>query len=180
MQLAKLFDATSWSRAGWTGIAWAVPGDLPVMALLFTDRDAARSIFAGWQRTLGDVDHRDLLRVAVLEGELPGMPPGYTVHLGLDVASATSQLGAAREVAYDVTDGDVWHRMPNPGSAHLRAFKQAYARAGRYFLMPAHLASGGADFQPDLAIGKTRLTFRQVADVPRTDDPDSAVWRPAR
>lgn len=177
LALPKLIDERLWARAGWTGIAWAVPGDMPVMAPLFTDPDAARAIFSGWRQVLGDVDHQELLRVAIIEGDVPSLAPGYAAHLGLDLDSARRYLAGATEVAFDVTDSDAWHRFPNPGSPHLRAFKQAYARVGRYFLMPAFLAAGGADFQPELAIGKTRLAFRQVADVKRSGDPDSALWQ---
>ena len=176
LDLPKLIDASLWARAGWNGVAWAVPGAVPVMALLFADADLARTIFSGWQRALGEVDRRELLRVAIIEGDIPSLPPGYFAHLGLDLAAVAPLLGDATALAYDVTDGDVWHRLPNPDSPHLRAFKQAYAQARRYFLMPAVVSGSGADYITDLAIGKTRLTFRHVADVPRTGDPDSALW----
>ncbi len=179
LDLPKLIDAPLWAR-GWTGVAWTVPGAVPVMALLFTDADLARTIFTGWQRALGDVDRRELLRVAIIEGDVPGLAPGYFAHLGLDLAAVAPLLGDATAVAYDVTDGDVWQRLPNPGSPHLRAFKQAYAQARRYFLMPAIVADGGASFLSDLAIGKTRMAFRQVADVPRSGDADSALWQRIR
>ena len=180
LTIPTLIDPHLWARAGWMGIAWAAHDDLPIMAPLFTNREAARAIFAGWQVALGAVDHQDLLRVAIIEGEVPTMAPGYFAHLGLDLAAVTPRLAAATAVSYDATDGDAWHRLPNPGSPHLRAFKQAYARTGHYALIPAVLVDSRADFQSDLALRKTRLVFRHVRDVPRTGDPDSALWQRVR
>ncbi len=162
----ELFEPTLWRRAELMAVAFATPeGAPPTLGLVFRDADVAGAIFLGWRHALGEVDEHDLIRVAIIEGELRGRAPGYAVHLSIDPGDAPPPPRG----------GDVWRRMPQAGSPHLRRFQVAYGQHRRYHLAPATLG-GGVAFMTHLAIGKRRLAMRRISDVGLIGDPDAGLW----
>jgi hypothetical protein len=113
---------------------------------------------------LGDDDTEDVIRIALIEGPLPGAAPGYMVHVGVDAAVT----GASR--------AEVWRRMPNPDNPQLAAFKTALAAAGRYRVAPATFGGSRVDLLWSHALGKRRLALRRVGDVGLIGDPDAGLW----
>ena len=116
-----LIEAALWDRAAWLGVAFLGPrGGLPPrLGLLFRNERAAAQIFEGLRGRLGPRDVHGLLRVAFLEGHVPGREPGYTVLVGEGREPApASRTCRARD------------------SGALAAFKACVAESKRYLVMP--------------------------------------------
>src|SRR5438874_12779960 len=82
--IEALIDPEQWNAARWRGTAFltASAGDEPPgLAIAFLDEAHGRRIFQHWRERLGLVDVHEELRVAIIEGDIPGEAPGYTVHL---------------------------------------------------------------------------------------------------
>lgn len=168
-------DIPLWDRAGWRGAAFQViPGSLPVLGLAFTNREAALKIFREWRTRYGDVDTDEELRIAIIEGEIPGEDPGYTVHVGLNFENVFERYKQAglepdKNTFFALTTR--LNRMnPKPGSPYLALFKKAYEEAGAFLLIPVVLeADGSMERIAELGIRKGSLYFRQSADIPPGD-----------
>lgn len=174
----RLFEPELLRRAGWMAMSYATPPDgPPVLGLVFRDPDIAEAIFTGWRHALGPVDVDDLLRVAIIEGVLPNTPPGYTVHLGLNLEVVVAQVRAAGggTLDFDASAVDAWRRMPDPASSGLRRFREAYAKHRRYLLGPVVLTNR-SNAMAHLKIEKRRLVLRRVSDVGLVNDPDAGLW----
>jgi hypothetical protein len=177
--IPRLIEPTLWQRAAWVAVAFLTPRELsPTLGLVFRDRDTATAIFTGWQHMIGKTDTDELLRIAIIEGTLPGQAPGYTVHIGLDVAVAEQRLrDAGISLAAPLDDRDQAScRMLGTGGTALRRFAEAYDRDRRYLLAPAVLdGTTGIEFMPHLVIAKHRLAFRRVGLIA---DADAAIFAP--
>jgi hypothetical protein len=76
-----------WDAARWCATAFVHDtfGERPpCLGIVFEDMEAGRRIFAEWRRLLGRVDKHEQLRIALVEGDIPGKPAGYTVHVSSD------------------------------------------------------------------------------------------------
>jgi hypothetical protein len=177
----RLIDVAAWNQARWLGVGFFQSAS-PIMALIFKNESAARTIFNGWKRRVGDDDTYDQIRIAIIEGKLPGIADGYAVHINADVQAVLDREKAngntiKPETIY--TLGRVHHiERGSPGLAY---FKQAQARAGDYVLMPA-IPQGGSENPPrlleELGIKKHQLIVKRAEDVTRTDFDWVAVERP--
>jgi hypothetical protein len=155
----NLFDRNLWNRAGWVGVAYLVDvAPLAQLCLVFRDRNAAVRIFDGWHRALTEMDHHDAIRVVVVEGRVPGEPPGHSVGLG---------AGKVR----------LWVRLPHDGAhAPLEDFKTASARDRCFVLLPAVLLGDGhVTTSRRHALGKHRVEFRRAEDI-GPGDRDASVF----
>src|SRR5687767_2257333 len=82
-----------WDTARWRGVAYvgAEPPTPPLLLLVFENREAASAIFRGWHQLVGGaVDKQELIRLSIIEGDIAGQGPGYTVH----ITPSTEQLTA--------------------------------------------------------------------------------------
>jgi len=78
-------DPELWDHAGWSGTAFLRdPSGLerPGMTLLFGSEKAGHLIFSGGHLKIGAADTEECIRVAIIEGDVPGQKPGYFVHIG--------------------------------------------------------------------------------------------------
>jgi hypothetical protein len=85
MYFASPIDVDLWNEAKWvaTAFLWA-PGKIPMMAVAFLNKGPAEAIFSQWRNRYGDSDKLDEFRIAIIEGEIPGKAPGYSVHIGIN------------------------------------------------------------------------------------------------
>ena len=157
-------------------MAYVATDPVPALGLVFQNVDVATAIFAGWRRAIGATDADDLIRIALIEGDLAGTSPGYMVHVGIDPQVVASRAGASNSAAGCDAPAEVWRRMPNPGDPNLRRFKESYARNGRYVLAPAAFGGQRIDLLMHVAVGKRRLALRRVSDVGMVGDPDAGLW----
>jgi hypothetical protein len=165
-----LFDAEAWDKAVWCGVAYLHDPsgvDAPAVGFIFKRQTFGRKIFKGWQQLFGPRDLREELRLTIIEGEVPGEEPGYSVHIGWD-----PERLAEREMAEgglgDAAAREQVHRMQAPpGSPNLANFKAEYAKYGRYQLLPVYLVGGQPKPDPGLMIEKRLVHFRTVEEIDR-------------
>lgn len=182
MHVNRLIDSLLWDRAGWIGVLFAVErsgSEPPIVALLFRREAAGRTVFHDLIRKVGADDPRGLLRVAIIEGDIPGRPPGYTMHVGpyLDNSSQEAIAGAgdARRIEVALVSR-VCRASEGPETFGLPTFKEQFARFRRCRLIPAGARPEAFSAHSDLGIWKTDIVFRRGADIPRAGvDQDQVV-----
>lgn len=71
-----------WDEACWRGIAiLSDKKSAPYFGFLFENREAAVKIFREWNERFGHRDLYEEIRIAVIEGDIPGKELGYTVQI---------------------------------------------------------------------------------------------------
>jgi hypothetical protein len=156
--LAPLIDVGLWDEAGWFGVAFLGPGGarpLPRVGLLFRHAAPAVRIFTDLARRIGPRDVHEQIRLAFVEGDIPGQRAGYTAVVGCSAAPIRH------------------HRLHDSGA--LAAFTAAAAQHGRYLLVPLVVAGGDLRALYELAIEKAAIEMRQARDIRDPSDPDWAV-----
>jgi len=100
-----LIDVPLWDAAKWQGIVFSYAEEqVPFVALIFLNGDAALRIFADWIRKLGKEDVDDVLRLAFIEGNIPGREPGYSVTIGPHNKNVIATAkGRGEETAWSVS-----------------------------------------------------------------------------
>ena len=172
----------SWVNALWSATAfrWHPQSKAPpVMGLVFDDAVAGQRIFCDWAEEHGSADPLDEIRVAIVEGDVEGLRPGYTVHLSGDVEGILARATAEGVV---VPNGQLpWmsrmNRMhPVPGSPPMLArFKEEFAMHREYMLAPVtRRGDGQLWFDVELGIVKHQVHFRHVSEI-GDNDVDSVV-----
>jgi hypothetical protein len=171
----QLIDVALWDRAKWKGTVFGARADgPPLLALAYENGDAGREIFRGLQARLGVVDQDELLRIAVIEGDIPGREPGYTIHIHPRIETLVKGMDSSSPL---LTVHRFQRMTPQPASPHLSNFKKAYAQHGRFWLMSAELTSaGGVSLGFEHQIGKTQIEFRLVTDIKSDQDIDSTIF----
>ena len=139
-------DVDAWNQAKWQGVLYLTDpsgNEPPVLALFFEDETAGRKIFNDWRQRFGERDAKEDLRIAIIEGFVPGQEPGYYVHVGFDLDRAFERAGEQGHPDLK----KLWtitriKRLDAPNSPNLAVFKKAFARHGRYVLAPAFVVGG--------------------------------------
>jgi hypothetical protein len=178
-------DVDLWNKAKWhsTFLArWPNEGP-PALGFGFLNEQAARKIFEQWHERYGDRDTFEELRVSIIEGEIKGERPGYTVHIGADLDNTIKRY---RDQGLTVGDNDILmtigrvNRMnPTPGSTTLQMFKEDFRRFKTYFLIPGiHNSDSSLVPISELGIFKNTIHFRNVAEIRSRHDPDFSVVQP--
>jgi len=183
MYIAGPIDIELWDKAKWraTFFDW-LPSSPPLLGLAFENGDAARKIFEGWRKQFGDNDENEELRISIIEGNIPGKEPGYTVHVGSDWEVTMRRLrsrgfGADKDLLCAISR---LNRMtPSPSSKNLAEFKNAYRKFKTYYLVGGVTNAAATEVVPmhDLRIHKGRIHFR-TADEIGEHDPDAIAIRP--
>jgi hypothetical protein len=144
------------------------------MGLVFDDAVAGQGIFCDWAEEHGNTDPLEEIRVAIIEGDIKGLRPGYSVHLSGDVEGILARATAEGVV---VPNGQLpWmsrvNRMyPVPGSPPMLArFKEEFDKHGEYLLAPVTRRSDGQLwFDVELGIVKHTVHFRHVNEIADND-----------
>lgn len=173
MHVSSFIDSPLWDKATWHATFFGIthPDDPPLFGLGFREKDAAVAIFSEWRRRLGKVDRNDELRISILTGIDKSNPAAYRVAVTTKPIFKNDQkltVIALRSNTMEPRD-----------SRNLDKFLKAYARVGRYALIPAYLIDESK--QPELLmeywIGKTELTVQPAWQV-GLNDPDIMALRP--
>lgn len=176
-KVVSLIDIPLWSQAKWIGAAYAYhpdPRQPPYLALGYRNADAAKAIFQGLRTRLGEVDAKELLRVAIITGIDKDHPSSYSVIIGVNPNTDETQT----EDAHLITTAQI-HRMDPSNSKNLDAFLERWRQTGRYLLLPAHLSSEAKPPQLYFShtIEKHELHFRPAWEISR-NDPDICAMIP--
>ena len=172
MFLQLFIDPVKWDAAGWKATAFFRDPegvDPPGLGIVFEDIEAGKQIFSDWLERLGKVDRYDELRISVVEGDILGRDPGYSVHISSNphhTAGRAQGLETALSGDTAVIICRVLRMNTEPGSPHLSIFKTEFAKHKRYFLLPV-----SADLKPELEfeIEKTEVLFRNASEIKKND-----------
>lgn len=170
LQFQSFIDIPLWDKAGWKGVGYLVMPDEsapPCIGFIFENNVAGKQIFTDLRKRVGEEDYYEEIRVSIIEGDIPGELPGYSVHISSDPIHTVRR---AKDNGQELTvEGVVVvsrvHRMnPNPNSPHLSNFKKSYQQHGKYLLIPMSM---GRTLTPhfDFCVGKREIHFRNVQDV---------------
>jgi hypothetical protein len=182
--LSSPIDIGLWDKARWKSTFFIVPHsdtEPPMLGLGFLEREPAEQIFEQWHRRYGDRDRFEELRVSIIEGDIPGKRPGYSVHIGPDFRNTIKRYQAAGLTVKP--DSDLFisisriNRMnPSATSKNLAMFKEAYRRFNEYLLIPGVNKPDGSvlQFSRHAGILKREISFRAVGEI-GNDDEDSVV-----
>lgn len=167
LAVRSVIDVHLWDRARWNGTAFGEFGadHPPILAFLFTERDAGQKIFERWRERFGQLDEDDQIYVAIVRSISADNPTHYRVMV-------TSRPPAQDEIA-DQRFCGITSRMQTmtPDSdVNLARFLEAYRRINAYVLMPAcRTDNGEPEFITSHAILKRRLTVKDAAEVGEQD-----------
>lgn len=180
--LSTPIDPELWDAAKWRGVFVRIyESEPPDLGLAFLNEMPARKIFEQWHQRYGERDAFEELRISIIEGEVRGEQPGYSVHVGIDLENTIKRYREAGLISNADRDGFMTltriHRMnPSPGSKNLEMFKQAYRHFKAYTLTPGVLKPDQSDVIPihNLGIYKSTIHFRRVEEIGPNDE-DSVV-----
>jgi len=172
MYLSTPIDVALWNRAKWRGTFMMIyEGMPPILGLGFLNEEPARKIFEQWHRRYGERDAFEELRISIIEGDIKGEAPGYSVHVGPDMENTIKRY---RDAGLTISAADKFltisriNRMnPSPESKNLEMFKQAYSYFKRYLLIPGTHRQDGSELKPIMALGiyKSSIHFRKVDEI---------------
>jgi SEFIR domain-containing protein len=172
-----------WNAAQWRGtfMGFFPEGGPPILGFAFLNEKPARQIFEEWHKRYGERDKFEELRISIVEGDVKGELPGYTVHVGIDIENTLKRYEDAGLVVDEKSSMFMMisrlNRMnPAPGSNNLEMFKQLYRHEKTYLLVPAVLKPDGSQATPlfELGIFKNTIHFRHVDEI-GLNDLDSVV-----
>jgi len=172
-------DVDLWNQAQWSGTFFMHNGiDPPWLGIIFQDRDSAKKIFQAWRERFGKYDLYEELRLSIVEGDIEGEEPGYSVHISADYENIFKR---ADELGINIPRDLILifsrlHRMnPAPDSPNLRRFKEQYRKFKSYRLIPGVPENGSIRPFFDLSITKREIHFRHVDEIKSRNDPDAIL-----
>ena len=181
-----VINVSMWDKAEWRGVLYIVDLSFhrpPILGLIFQREEAAEGIFASWRSLVGREDEHERLRISMVEGDIPGQDYGYTVHITAspDYAFQSSNQNTAGSEGNRVFFMSRVFRMnPDPGSKNLLNFKNAFARVGKFLLIPViastpTITSSSIKPRLELGVSKSKIFFRNAKDIGKGDI-DSVVF----
>jgi len=178
MDIVKFWEPADFNNARWMGVVFLSRGDdsPPVIGLYFGNIASGRKVFEGIIKHVGNIDENERIRLSIVEGEIEGQGPGYSV-----------VIGPAPEMAMEDKSGERYvillrriRRMmtpPSGKSAMLEMFKENFKKHNEYFLIPVGGTIGEMKPHFDLAIKKHVIHFRQSSELVDVSDPDHGVLK---
>jgi len=178
--ITGFIDIPLWNKAVWKGVFFQAFSDQPpILGLLFLNREAAIQIFTQWCIRIGRTDDYEEMRISIVEGDIPGEDPGYTVYINANIDNI---LDRAEDLGLNVPNEHVMAlgrklRMnPTAESRYLEMFKQAVQRFGSFKLCPAIAETEGVRLLP-YSLLKKEIHFRHVSEITSSDDMDYVVLK---
>src|ERR1700685_80053 len=172
-----------WNAAKWRGtfMGFFPEGGPPILGLAFLNEKPARQIFEEWHRRYGERDKFEELRISIVEGDVKGELPGYTVHVGIDFENTLKRyknagLAVDEKSSMFMMISRLNRMNPAAGSGNLELFKRLYLHEKTYLLVPAVLKPDGSQVTPlfELGILKNTIHLRHVDEI-GPNDPDAVV-----
>ena len=152
-----------WDRAKWIGtffIDISEASQVPTMALVFEDREAAEKIFSQWRKRFGTVDSDEYIHIGLVKDVSTKSPFHY------DVVVTTRPLDETDRAYSDSTAYPCTYKRMTPStSENVDRFICNYRRSGAYLLTAATATNGNIELIFDLAIRKHHLSIKRYVDI---------------
>jgi len=177
-QVAKQFcNSPLWREALWaaTTFRWHPTGEAPpVMGLLFADWRKGVNLFRTWTDEFGNADEHDDIRVAIIEGNIPGQAPGYAVR----ISPAQADWNPNRAEQPPLGQVQRMHPLSHMPEM-LMEFKREYLRHHEFLLAPVvQRDDNQLWFNANAGIIKRELVLRRASEIAE-DEPDAIILRGA-
>jgi len=151
----------------------------PGLGFVFQDAGAGSSIFQRWRELLGERDVDELIRVSIVEGDIPGQSPGYSVHLCVDPQGVMERLERSDDVEVDLDmralSGHAARRMQTTNTETLQVFKDLYYEREQYSLVAVVRDASGFAPLYETQVLKKQLLLRRADQITDPKDPDSPL-----
>ena len=171
----SMIDVPTWDKAKWKGAGFMIGYlPLPTLMLPFTNESAARKIFQDWIKNIGNVDKDDDIRIALVEGDIPGEPAGYFILIGTNLDEAIKRAnnsGLKNDELMIMNVQRFIRANPTDNFAAYNTFRKFYESQGEYYLIPAiYDQKRGIMPIPELRIRKKALIYRNLVDIKEGDE----------
>jgi len=167
----SLLNVPLWDKANWGAILYITePGNIPMMALGFSNIKAAISIFKGLIKRLGNIDANDLLRISIITGVSKKYPSNYRVSISTDLETIGGLSQRMVSVSRSIN-------MEPKDRTNLDYFLEYYKIAGKYMILPTHIQGPDYDAEPlwGLGIVKQKLNIREAWEIGTNDQDVVAI-----
>jgi hypothetical protein len=159
-----------WEQAGWIG-AWygSSPGsdEIPLLALFFSNEEAASKIMEDWREQYGSNDERDAIRVAILRD----IDSEYSADYRMGISANMEVANVKGRLVSSVTR---IHTMNAESKEPLDMFIAQYKKVGAYRLTAAVYGPNGKPMLHKTEITKKILIIKTPDEVGE-NDPDSVL-----
>lgn len=170
-------DIEAWDKAIWRGAAFLIDpkgAKIPIFLLPFKNEKYASKIFNGWRSLFGAKDENNEIRIAVVEGEIPGTEKGYSIHITPNIDKVIERMikiGIEPEEGMIMSISRVQRANPTDNFEMYNLFKKQYLSRGEFLLAPAIVNEKEDAIKPliDLGIVKEDLIFKNVTDIDKND-----------
>lgn len=172
----SLIDVETWDKAVWRGAGFMLGyTELPTLLLPFVNEKYAIKIFNDWISNLGNIDKNDDIRVALVEGDVPGEAAGYYIVIGTNLDEAVKRAeknGIPAEEMFIMNVSRIIRANPTDHFKCFNYFKQAYEEAKEFYLMPAVINEKTGEIKPlpSYKIHKKKLIYRNIKDITENDE----------
>lgn len=173
-----------WLMAGWSAMAyqWHPTSDAPpILGITCENPAIGRELFQSWIAKYGHHDELEEIRISIVEGEIPGQDPGYSIHIcphpENSLVRATAE-GIALNIVPFTLLGQVRRMHPLEGESEgLARFREEFEQHQEYLLAPVERRADGKQWAiPELGIIKRSILFRDVREI-TPGDIDAVVLR---
>lgn len=179
--ICGFIDVDLWNKAEWRATAFIHDRELkepPSLGIVFENEEAAKEILKKWLLRLGNTDEYNELRISIIEGEVPGEEPGYTVHIGANIENIIKRadnegLNIPKDIFMLISR---IHRMnPAQNYKNLEIFKERYNQFGSYLLKVGVIEGEDITISHSMYLHKRDIEFREVKDIKSKDDIDAVI-----
>lgn len=171
IEILTVINIPLWNRAKWQGVLYgsSMGDESPIMALLFTNKDAAIEIFKEWISLVGFQDKKDIIQVGFIKGINEMNPCHYKAIISPNV-DALVRVGKSKLISIPTRFLPV--QVDN--DFNLKNFeikiKQMHPKC-QYYLMPAYLdnATGEPVILEEYRILKKNIIFKMEWEISEAD-----------
>lgn len=175
--LSTPIDLEKWNNAGWkgTGFFLDIRGiEVPYFALLFTNEEYSKKIFKEWQELYGKNDVNNEIRIAVIEGDIPGKEKGYTIHITPNYKQVTKRMiNKGLDLQNNLIGGisRIQRSVTRDNFKMFNLFKKQFYQFEKCYLIPAYYNEQEGTCVPfyEYRILKSNIEFRQVKEIDEQD-----------
>lgn len=180
--VTTFIDIELWDKAKWKGIVYLfATNDVPIIGILCENKIAIETIFGGWIKTQHEDEFLNDMKISIIEGEIPGEDPGYSVHIGTDLNKFVNRLNRNPETEvineeFIFTISRFQRMNPLPGNNNLELFKKLFAEFKYCYLIPAFYKDvsksymvDNIDYDLDYKIKYKNIRFMNVEDISKDD-----------
>lgn len=177
LYVTGVINTELWDKASWMGTAvLSDQKSAPYLGLLFENREAAIKIFEQWNKDFGHKDLYEEIRIAVIEGDIPGQEYGYTIHITTNQENLVEKCRKLKLSEMHTLFAIIsrFRRMPTDrNNQNMEKLREEVERFLSYKIIPVYMSDNGLEPLFEYEIEKTEIYFRKVNEI-SDDDVDIA------